>query len=62
MGTATCGHVFACDIVIKTKDKITKNRSHSEVKVVINSKSKNIRLSEKYQTRFGGHVTCEKQK
>lgn len=57
MGTVTWGHVFACCIVIKTKEKITKNRSHSEVKVVINNKRRNTLLSEKYQTRFGGHVT-----
>lgn len=61
MGTAW-GHVFACNVVIKTKDKITKNRIHSEVKVVINGKSRNILLSEKYQTRFGGHVTCVRNK
>lgn len=48
MGTATWGHVSACNIVIKTKDKIARNRTHSEVKVVvINNKRRNTPLSEK---------------
>lgn len=58
MGTVTWGCVFTCNIVIKKKDKVTENRSHSEVKVIINSKSRNTLLSEKYQTKFGGYVTC----
>lgn len=62
MGTATWGHAIACKIAIKTKDKITKNRSHTEVKVFINSKIRNILLSEIYQTRLGGHVTYVRNK
>lgn len=57
VGTATQGHAIACKTAIKTKDKIKKDRSHTEVKVVINSKIRNILLSEIYQTRLGGHVT-----
>lgn len=62
MGTVIQGHVFACNIVIKTKDKVTENQSHSEIKVVINSKSRNILLSEKCQTKFDGYVTCRRNR